>query len=34
MKQIIEDIGKTNYKELKVAVMDTDPSKSLNQSKD
>jgi len=22
MKQIIEDIGKTNYKELKVAVMD------------
>lgn len=24
MKQIIEDIGKTNYKELKVAVMDRD----------
>jgi len=24
MKQIIDDIGKTNYKELKVAVMDRD----------
>lgn len=34
--KIIEDIGKTTYKELKVSVMDREewggPSKSLNQS--
>jgi hypothetical protein len=29
MKQIIEDIGKTNYKELKVAVMDRDKWKAI-----
>lgn len=29
MKQIIEDIGKTNYLELKVAVMDRDERRSI-----
>jgi len=29
MKPIIEDIGKTNYKELKVAVMDRDQWRSI-----
>ncbi|VVC25739.1 Hypothetical protein CINCED_3A024328 [Cinara cedri] len=29
MKQIIEDIGKTNYKELKVAVMDRNKRKAI-----
>ena len=35
MTQIIEDIGKTNYKELKVAVMDRDKWKTIKiKSKD
>lgn len=29
MKQIIDDIGKTNYKELKVVVMDRDKWKDI-----
>jgi hypothetical protein len=29
MKQIIEDIEKTNYKELKVAIMDRDQRRSI-----
>jgi len=29
MKQIMEDIGKINYKELKVAVMDTNQWRSI-----
>jgi hypothetical protein len=29
MKQIIEDIGKPNYKELKIAVMERDQWRSI-----
>jgi hypothetical protein len=29
MKQIIDDIGETNYKELKVAVMDRDKWRAI-----